>query len=85
MSDAPETTAGGRPSPRLVLCRHCAEYVFEGTAVCPHCGHDAREIGARYRDGGYLAIEAIQRIEDALARLRAKSESGFSSPGEKSP
>jgi hypothetical protein len=79
MSDARETTAGGRPSPRLILCRHCAEYIFEGTGICPHCGHDTREIGARYRDGGYAAIEAIQRIEEVVERLRLRRGESFPS------
>jgi hypothetical protein len=46
------------------------EYVFEGTVTCPHCGRDAREIGARYRDGDYHAIEAMQRIERAAQRRK---------------
>ena len=54
----------------LVLCRQCIQYVFEGTATCPHCGRDSREIGERYRDGGYLEIETIQRIERAVDRHR---------------
>jgi hypothetical protein len=52
----------------MVLCRQCLHYVFEGTQLCPHCGGDASEAGARYRDGGYLAIEAIQRIDRAVGR-----------------
>ena len=52
----------------LVLCRQCIQYVFEGTVTCPHCGRDAREIGERYRDGGYLEIETMQRIDRALER-----------------
>ena len=60
----------GLPPPTLVLCRNCTEYVFAGTATCPHCGQDALAIGARYRDSGHAAIEAIQRIEEALARRR---------------
>jgi hypothetical protein len=58
----------GSSAPVLVLCRQCIQYVFEGTTVCPHCGGDAREISARYRDGGYLAIETIQRIQRAIER-----------------
>jgi RNA polymerase subunit RPABC4/transcription elongation factor Spt4 len=49
----------------LVLCRQCIRYVYEGTTVCPHCGGDSREISDRYREGGYLAIETIQRIARA--------------------
>ncbi|QPF87436.1 hypothetical protein IC762_14585 [Bradyrhizobium genosp. L] len=56
-------TAKSKAAPPLVLCRQCLRYVFEGTAVCPHCSGDARQIGDRYRDGGYLAIEAMQRID----------------------
>jgi hypothetical protein len=41
----------GSSAPVLVLCRQCIPYVFEGTTACPHCGGDAREISARYRDG----------------------------------
>jgi hypothetical protein len=58
----------GRTAPVLVLCRQCIQYVFEGTTACPHCGGDAREISARYRDGGYLAIETMQRIDRAVER-----------------
>jgi uncharacterized OB-fold protein len=60
----------GRTAPVLVLCRQCIRYVFEGTATCPHCGRDSREIGERYRDGGYLEIETIQRIDRAVERRR---------------
>lgn len=68
MSAPSAPPAKGRPAPVLMLCRQCVEYVFEGTEICPHCGRDAREIGARYRDGRYQAIEAIQRIEHVLQR-----------------
>jgi len=67
MSDTPAPPKG-RPAPTLILCRHCVQYVFAGTEVCPHCGHDAKEIGPRYRDGDYEAIEAMLRIEEALRR-----------------
>jgi hypothetical protein len=60
----------GRAAPVLILCRQCVQYVFEGTVTCPHCGRDAREMSARYRDGGYLAIEAMLRIERAAERRR---------------
>jgi hypothetical protein len=53
----------GIAAPVMVLCRQCLRYVFEGTLACPHCGGNAREIGERYRDSGYLAIEAMQRID----------------------
>jgi hypothetical protein len=68
MTDAPAKPAKGRAAPVLVLCRQCVEYVFAGTEVCPHCGRDAREIGPRYRDGPYQAIEAIERLDRLLAR-----------------
>jgi uncharacterized OB-fold protein len=55
-------------APRMVLCRQCVQYVYEGTETCPHCGRDAREIGARYRDEGYMVAEAIAQIERALER-----------------
>ena len=70
MSDPPTSPPRARPAPTLVLCRQCVEYVYEGTETCPHCGRDAREVSARYRDGGYLAAEAIQRIERVLERRR---------------
>lgn len=53
----------GRAAPIMVLCRQCLHYVFEATVTCPHCGKDARAVGERYRNGGYLGIETIQRIE----------------------
>ena len=62
-------SAGLLPPPRavtapvMVLCRQCLLYVFEGTRTCPHCGGDAREISERYRESGYLAIEAMQTID----------------------
>ncbi len=62
------STPGLEPAPRLILCRQCLEYVFEGTDVCPHCAGDARAMSAAYRDGGYRAIEAIERIENVLKR-----------------
>jgi hypothetical protein len=69
MSD-PATPPQGRTSPVLILCRQCVQYVFEGTVTCPHCGRDAREASARYRDGGYLGVEAILRVERAAERRR---------------
>jgi hypothetical protein len=68
MSDAASPTPQGRTAPVLVLCRQCIQYVFEGTTACPHCGGDARQTSARYRDGGYLAIETMQRIDRAVER-----------------
>ena len=68
MTTSSAGSARGRPAPVLVLCRQCLAYVFEGTRTCPHCGRDAREIGSRYRDGDYRALEAIQRIERAIER-----------------
>jgi len=72
MTGAPGPPVQGRPAPVLVLCRQCIEYVFEGTATCPHCGRDAREIGSRYRDRGCAAIEAMQRVERVLERRGEK-------------
>jgi hypothetical protein len=57
----------------LVLCRQCLRYVFDGTITCPHCRSDARQIGDRYRDAGYLAIETMDRI-DRLRDNVARSE-----------
>jgi hypothetical protein len=68
MTDLPAPPPQGGCAPVLVLCRQCIRYVYEGTTVCPHCGGDSREISTRYRDGGYLAIEAIQRIERVAER-----------------
>jgi hypothetical protein len=68
MSEAPTPASQGRTAPVLVLCRQCIQYVFEGTTACPHCGGDSREISARYRDGGYLAIKTMQRIDRAVER-----------------
>jgi uncharacterized OB-fold protein len=59
-----------KAAPVLVLCRQCVRYVFEGTVVCPHCHSNAREIGERYRDEGYLGIETMLRID----RLREAAE-----------
>jgi uncharacterized Zn finger protein (UPF0148 family) len=69
MSDVP-VPPQGRAAPMLILCRQCVQYVFEGTVTCPHCGRDAREMSARYREGDYLAIETIRRIERAAERRR---------------
>jgi RNA polymerase subunit RPABC4/transcription elongation factor Spt4 len=65
MSDPLAKPHPGRTAPVLVLCRQCIRYVYEGTTICPHCGGDSREISDRYREGGYLAIETIQRIARA--------------------
>ncbi|HUI96453.1 MAG TPA: hypothetical protein VLX44_11915 [Xanthobacteraceae bacterium] len=70
MSDQSPPSLKGEAAPALVLCRQCVEYVFAGTVTCPHCGRDARLAGPRYRDEGHAAIEAMRRIEDALARRR---------------
>jgi hypothetical protein len=69
MSDPAKPTQA-RTSPVLILCRQCVRYVFEGTVTCPHCGGDAREASARYREGGYLGVEAILKIERAAERRR---------------
>jgi len=71
MSDNTVQPPQGRAAPVLILCRQCVQYVFEGTVTCPHCGRDAREMSARYRDRGYLAIEAMLSIERAAERRRS--------------
>jgi hypothetical protein len=70
MSHSPAPLPQGRTAPVLVLCRQCIQYVYEGTTACPHCGGDAHEISARYRDGGYLELEIMQRIDRAVERGR---------------
>ena len=70
MSRPPAPLPQGRIAPVMVLCRQCIQYVYEGTAACPHCGGDACEISARYRDGGYLVLETMQRIDRAVERRR---------------
>jgi uncharacterized OB-fold protein len=56
----------------MVLCRQCIQYVYEGTETCPHCGRNAREEGARYRESGHLVTEAIGKIERALERRKGQ-------------
>ncbi|MEJ0076587.1 MAG: hypothetical protein WDO17_14260 [Alphaproteobacteria bacterium] len=72
MTGAP--TPKATAAPRLVLCRQCIQYVYEGTEICPHCGGSAREPGERYREEGYQIAEAIQQIELALERHKASSD-----------
>jgi hypothetical protein len=72
MSDAAAPPPQGRTAPVLVLCRQCIQYVFEGTSACPHCGGDCSDISAHYRDGGYLALETMQRIDRAVERRRGQ-------------
>jgi hypothetical protein len=62
--------SSGRSAPVLVLCRQCVRYVYEGTLVCPLCGGDSRAISDRYREGGYLALETIQRIARVAEQRR---------------
>ena len=69
MSGLPDPPQG-KTAPVLVLCRQCIQYVFERTTICPHCGRESREVGDRYRDGGYLEIETMQRIDRAIERRR---------------
>jgi ribosomal protein L37E len=76
--NAGTTSLCGRPAPVMVLCRQCVRYVFEGTIACPHCGRDAREIGATYAAGNFLAIETMQRI-DRLVEASAQ-ERCYASP-----
>jgi len=57
-------------APRLVLCRQCIQYVYEGTATCPHCGGDALEPSERYREEGHQVAEAIEQIERVLERYK---------------
>jgi hypothetical protein len=72
MTHSPTSPVQGRAAPVLILCRQCIEYVFEGTTTCPHCGGNAREIGSRYCAGGYVMIEAMQRLERAVERRGGK-------------
>ena len=58
--------------PVLVLCRQCLQYVFDGTRDCPHCGGNARETSPAYEASGYLAVEAMARI-DRLRELAGRS------------
>jgi hypothetical protein len=62
MSSASPVQGGATPVPVLVhrvyLRRHLG------------CGRDYRETRVRYREGGYLAIEAIQRIDRDVERRR---------------
>jgi hypothetical protein len=62
-------------APRLVLCRQCIQYVYEGTETCPHCGGNAREPSERYREEGFQIAEAIQQIERALEKRKASGSS----------
>jgi RNA polymerase subunit RPABC4/transcription elongation factor Spt4 len=70
MNDPRTASPQGSAAPILVLCRQCIRYVHEGTTICPHCGGDSHEISDRYREGGYLAIETIQRIARTVERRR---------------
>ena len=67
MSEHAPSSPRGRPAPMLVLCRQCVEYVFAGTTICRR---DARAIGARYRNGGYQASEAMRRIDEVADRRK---------------
>jgi hypothetical protein len=81
---APPSPPRGVAQPVMVLCRQCVRYVFEGTSACPHCGGDSREIGARYREGGYLAVETMQRIDRIRDAAADREAAGFgASAGEK--
>ena len=61
--------------PRLVLCRQCIQYVYEGTEACSHCGGNAREAGERYRNEGHQVAEAIQLIQRAVEQRKTSGPS----------
>jgi hypothetical protein len=65
-----------KAAPVLVLCRQCLQYVFDGTRDCPHCGGDAREAAPVYEERGYLAIEAMQRIDRLQALAERSTDAG---------
>jgi hypothetical protein len=75
MTGSPAASARAKPPPELVLCRQCVEYVFAGTVTCPHCGRDARKIGARYRAGPYRMLEAFRLIDRASAAAEEERSS----------
>lgn len=66
-----------RAAPVMVLCRQCVQYVLAGTTFCPHCKRDAREIGAAYAAGGYLAVETMQEIDRLVQAAEDRKQSGM--------
>ncbi|MCY0093925.1 hypothetical protein [Hoeflea ulvae] len=68
----------GKPSVALPLCLNCAEYVRRVDAPCPHCGHDTTVPGGRYKDDGFYARDALERLltvmEQATTRTPRKTK-----------
>lgn len=52
----------GKASVALPLCLNCAEYVRTVEEPCPHCGQDTTTPGGRYKDDGFYARDALERL-----------------------
>jgi hypothetical protein len=61
----------GKPSVGLPLCLHCAEYVRDLSAECPHCGQTPTEPGGRYKEEGFYARDALERLLEVMQRAKA--------------
>ena len=65
----------GEPSVVLPLCLNCAEYVLRVDAPCPHCAQDPTIPGGRYKQDGFYARDALERLLSVMQRATAASAS----------
>jgi hypothetical protein len=68
------TMPKGKPSVSLPLCLNCAEYVLDQAVPCPHCNHDPMKPGGRYKDDGFYARDALERLLDVMERAAKLQE-----------
>lgn len=62
------TMPKGEPSVSLPLCFNCAEYIFDETTQCPHCSQDPMKPGGRYKENGFYARDALERLLEVMER-----------------
>lgn len=63
----PATMPRGLRSPQMELCLNCAEYIYDQTQPCPHCGTaDPSVPGGRYHAEGFRARDAFVRLVAAM-------------------
>ncbi|WP_394691732.1 hypothetical protein [Hoeflea sp.] len=65
----------GEPSIALPLCLNCAEYVRSVNEPCPHCGQDPTIPGGRYKEDGFYARDALERLLAVMQQATARKPS----------
>lgn len=69
------TMPKGLASPMLPLCLNCAEYILDLAVPCPHCAADPTRPGGRYKDEGFYARDALERLLEVMERAMTPDKS----------